>query len=751
MRADIAITRRALDEAAPTLHAPIPTDVEYDTLRARQRILLARVQAIEGQQRQALQTLDAARPLAASDPEASLDIDLLAGQIQFQASRWGDGEALLTSALARASHAGDRFRQLVALNNLGMGGLVRGHYDRALEWFQRALAFADLEATTVYATALTNAGICYARLGLVDQAIELQKRSVAIHERRGAGLPLVKALGGLGNSFVLSGRPRDGIPHLQRALEVAQRDQIRDEAAIWAGNLSATFTMLGSWDDAERFNEAARHLASSQPSRSVHHVLNAAEIAAGRGRLDQAEALFTEALGDEEAGATVRWAAQAGLARVAAAAHRPDRAAGLFEAALTTIERTRSDLRKTDYKLSFLTQLISFYRDYVDVLVSQGQDERALEIAESSRGRVLAERQQVEAPVRASGVSFRQLTRRAPTVLLSYWLAPTRSHLWVIADGRTRRVELPPAATIEAAVREYRQAIDSSLADPLTASGTPGDRLYEMLVRPAGIPHGASVVVVPDGALHGVNFETLPVDGPRRHYFIEDAEIQVSPSLALLGAASRRRTTPARAGRSLLLIGNPTPRAPEFPALSYAATEMTSITRHFPPGGVTAYDGARASPTAYRDERLERFSMIHFTAHATASVESPLDSAVVLSGPDSGYKLYARDIAELPLDADLVTVSACRSAGERAYAGEGLVGFAWAFLRAGARRVIGGLWDVDDRATARLMDGLYERLSANDPPAKALRAAKLALIHEGGRTSRPYYWGPMQMYAAQLN
>ena len=66
MRADIAITRRALDEAAPTLHAPIPTDVEYDTLRARQRILLARVQAIEGQQRQALQTLDAARPLGLS-------------------------------------------------------------------------------------------------------------------------------------------------------------------------------------------------------------------------------------------------------------------------------------------------------------------------------------------------------------------------------------------------------------------------------------------------------------------------------------------------------------------------------------------------------------------------------------------------------------------------------------------------------------------------------------------------------------
>ena len=95
---------------------------------------------------------------------------------------------------------------------------------------------------------------------------------------------------------------------------------------------------------------------------------------------------------------------------------------------------------------------------------------------------------------------------------------------------------------------------------------------------------------------------------------------------------------------------------------------------------------------------------MHFTAHAEANTESPLDSAVILSQDGSGYKLYARDILEQPLSADLVTISACRGAGERKYAGEGLVGFAWAFLRAGAQRVIAGLWDVDDRSTAALMD-----------------------------------------------
>jgi len=91
-------------------------------------------------------------------------------------------------------------------------------------------------------------------------------------------------------------------------------------------------------------------------------------------------------------------------------------------------------------------------------------------------------------------------------------------------------------------------------------------------------------------------------------------------------------------------------------------------------------------------------------------------------------------------------VSGCRSAGERAYAGEGLVGFSWAFLRAGARRVIAGLWDVDDRSTAELMDRVYAGLRAGESPSRALRRAKLSLLRQGGSLARPYNWGPFQMF-----
>jgi CHAT domain-containing protein len=418
-------------------------------------------------------------------------------------------------------------------------------------------------------------------------------------------------------------------------------------------------------------------------------------------------------------------------------------AARHFEAALNVIERTRSDLLKTDYKLSYLTQLISFYRAYVDVLVDQDLAERALEIADSSRGRVLAERQGGKPPARVRAASFRALAGQTGNAFLFYWLTPAKSYMWVITGGGIRCLELPASAEIEALVRAHQAAIANVLANPLTASDSAGGRLYRQLVAPAvaGLPVGARIVIVPDGALHALNFETLPVDGPKRHYWIEDAEIQIAPSLASLAA----KPAP-EGGRSLLLIGNPTPRAPEYPALGYAAAEMTDIAKHFETAHVMSYDGIKASPASYRAARPEQFSFIHFTAHATANFESPLDSAVILSGPDQAYKLYARDVAARPLAAELVTVSACRSAGERAYSGEGLVGFSWAFLRAGARRVIAGLWDVDDRSTAELMDKMYGALAAGDTPSRALRKAKLALIGDGGTAARPYNWGAFEMF-----
>jgi CHAT domain-containing protein len=232
----------------------------------------------------------------------------------------------------------------------------------------------------------------------------------------------------------------------------------------------------------------------------------------------------------------------------------------------------------------------------------------------------------------------------------------------------------------------------------------------------------------------------LIVDVPTPHYWIEDVTLAVAPALGVLQPAPPRRATPVR----LLLIGDPEAADPAFPPLPHLKREVEIVQRSFP--SLTLLTGQQANPQAYLAAHPGSYSLIHFAAHAVANAESPLNSAVILSKTGEDYKLYAKDLLEQPLQANLVTISACHSAGARSYPGEGLLGFTWAVLQAGARNVVAGLWNADDAATAELMGEFYRRLASGAAPAKALRLAKLKLLKSTGQNRRPYYWGAFQLF-----
>lgn len=745
--AEILLAKPDIDGAAAIAALPIPDRGEFAPLQARHRYVLARLEVARGQLDQALETISSIDGVEAAPIETRLDAGVLAGQAFIRLGRWTDAETRLRAVADEAQAHGDRYRLALAFNNLGMRLLYLRRLDEALGWFTRVLSMKDFEQTSVYGLSLNNAGACHTRLGQFERALELQQRAVALHEARGAAAPLEQALGELGTTYGIMDDVERGVPYLARALQIAEQAGLNADAALWARNLAAAHVYIENWDEAARFNERAQRLLAQGGGKTLFTTLHAADIAAGRGDAHQATRLFQQILMEPWAEAPLQWAAHDGLATVARRSGNFREAAVQYDAALRILEQTRSTLIRTDDRLSFSARLARFYKTYVDFLVERGDRERALIVAEASRARILAERHGVSVPVAATADSLKRLAAASRTVLVSYWLGPSQSYAWTVDGHAISLHTLPAAGEIESLVRQYQETIHSALADPLAPDGA-GDKLRRLLIEPvlASVRRGTAVVIVPDGPLHGLNFETLPAAGTPRRYLIEDVEVQIAPSLSLLGR--RGETRPVR---SLLVVGNPTPHNPDFPALRYASAEMSSIARHFGNDSTRTYQGEQASPREFRSARPEQFSFVHFTAHATANRESPLDSAVILSGPDDGYKLYARDVADLPLRAELVTVSACRSAGERVYAGEGLVGFAWAFLRAGARRVIAGLWDVDDRSTADLMDVMYERLAAGDTPPQALRAAKLVLMGRGGVTAKPYYWGPFQIFTVALN
>jgi CHAT domain-containing protein len=118
------------------------------------------------------------------------------------------------------------------------------------------------------------------------------------------------------------------------------------------------------------------------------------------------------------------------------------------------------------------------------------------------------------------------------------------------------------------------------------------------------------------------------------------------------------------------------------------------------------------------------------------------DRSALLFAPSNGDDghLAARDIRQLRLNADLVTLSACET-GVGPVGVSGIESLDAAFIEAGASSVVSTLWDLQDRSGDTFMKAFYKHLK-RESKADALRDAKLDLLHAG---SGPYYWAGYEL------
>ena len=753
LKAEVLLAQGKAKEALPLLAGKLPEGPDFRELAARRLLSQGYARFLLAEYAEARRVLEEASRLAAEcgSPVLLAEIELRKGTAL---TRLGDitaAQLCFRTALRMATQQRDLYLEAAASGNLGFSLLHSSRYDEAALWFERTLALSEKSgARRFIAIALGNLGLCYHKLGDFDKAVELLSRAQSVAGEVGDSYGQQIWLGDLGESHYQRGDFTTAVSCFQKALELSRRLGENYSTIQWLNSLAKTSADAGDWRSAEKYSQEALALSRQVgiPEAQVWTLLRSAQIAMLRRDFAAAEKGYREVLraAQDAQQSVAGLEARAGLGNLYAQTGQGRKAEVEFQRALSGAEKTRTALVRDEWKLSFHSSAIGFYQDYVEFLMSRGQSERALEVAESCRARLLAQKLGLEQPALplAGAASYREAARTSKTILLSFWLAPRRSFLWVVTPQTVESFVLPSEAEFRPVVEAYKGAIQN-LRDPIETGNPAGRRLSALLLAPLAklIPPGARLIVAPDGCLHGLNLETLPVAGERPHYWLEDVTIAVVPSLAMLATGAQDRRG---ASDSLLLIGNPVPPGSQFPPLPDVERELEGIRQRFAHSPQLTITGAAAHPGAYREANPGQFSLIHFSAHATANRESPLDSAVILSRKDQTCKLYAREVVGIPLQARLVTISACRGAGARLYAGEGLVGFAWAFLQAGARNVVAGLWDVNDRSTAQLMVGLYARLSENSGVAEALRSAKLALIRSPGPYRKPYYWAPFQVF-----
>jgi CHAT domain-containing protein len=743
--------------------APLPSG---DLLVQKQRLEAVAYASLHNFAQAAHNLEEAERQCAALAYAVCADVARARGFLEMQRGQYVPAQKHFERALAASRQSGDVYLEAVASLNLSWAADHQTHFDEAIDWADGALQIALPRGFAGIAqSALGNKGWAYYKLGDSAQAEQATIKAWDEAKKLGLRADEVRWLTNAGLFDLDSGKVSDAERRFKEALNTANQIDSREEIINAQIALAFVSEQTGKLDDAKRYADQALAMAEKENNGRdrVYPRLVQGRLAARAHDSATAENTFREVAQSPDCPVFIKWEAERSLARLYEDENQRASAEREYRAALNTFEAARSQIHE-DSRLAFLSNAARIYDDYIHFLVAQGKKDEALRVADYSRGRTLAEGLGLlkETSFKPAALDAPAIVRRAGGVILFYWLGEKQSYLWAITPQRTSLFKLPPGAEIDGAVQRYREAL-AGPQDVLASADRDGQWLYRMLIAPAQalLKKDAKVFVIPDGSLNNLNFETLLVSeaklpetkllatnpsAPKLHYWIEDVTIACASSLRILGAAGADKE---KRDRTLLLVGNSIAPSDKYPQLPQAAAQMESVARRFPAAAEKILTQRAATPKAYLDGNPERFSYIHFVAHGTASRLSPLDSAIVLSkssAEDDSFKLYARDIIHHPLRAELVTISACYSSGERSYSGEGLVGLSWAFLRAGAHNVIAALWEATDSSTELLMDKFYDELQKGKGPDAALRAAKLSLLHNSG-FHNPFYWAPFQLYA----
>ena len=165
-------------------------------------------------------------------------------------------------ALAIAKEIGDRRGEGAWLGNLGLAYSDLGQVERAIDYYEQALAIAkEIGDRRNEGAWLGNLGLAYAALGQVERVIDYYEQALAIAkeigDRRGEGA----WLGNLGLAYSDLGQVERAIDYYEQALAIAKEIGDRRNEGAWLGNLGFAYYSLGQVERAIGYYEQALAIA----------------------------------------------------------------------------------------------------------------------------------------------------------------------------------------------------------------------------------------------------------------------------------------------------------------------------------------------------------------------------------------------------------------------------------------------------------------------------------------------------------
>jgi CHAT domain-containing protein len=770
-------------------HAKDPLFAEiadfYGTIDANKRATLLEAQellsnglrlCVQGQYADALQLFlaAAAKMRNAGDHWNEKIADYWIAYSYYKTDRVQESLEILNTLIQSCEAAGYRWLQSQAISQTGNIETDTNDLSRALESYSKALDIAE-DLSDVYSIqkALCQLGSVYRLLADYRQSLAYLDRAVLL-----GGLHLVFPRQAWRNYSLLAQTLYSA--KINVAAEVYGRealrlsiDELKDPATIYITQLNLGLIARRTRGDAEAMDlvRASFNVIDGLPNDGAKGGMLAKALL-HEAHLKRYAGNYTEALNDYDKAieiydklATVYEKYEMYKGRLLC--HLAIRNDSIVRAQLPVVlqlyETYRSKILEERNRNSFFEAEQDVYDIAIDFAMEQDRDPQlAFELSEKSRSRSL-----LDAMKSGGHVSTRQgipelfltslseplplpiLRSRLPenVQIIQYAVLDDRVVIWLISRNDFKAFERRIApADLKTLVFNFRNSVLKP-GSKLEEAFVEGSTLYATLLSPIAslLSPNKVLCVVPDKFLNYLPFAALTSPETKRPVAADYALMFAPSSNVFLMCSENAESRSDRSDEHLLSIGNPSFNRKAYPTLSdlpSAEREANNVAQLYKsPTILTTHSALKNTVVGAMTDS----DVVHYAGHYVADHQSPMLSKLVLASNSNEeadslnmHEVFSRHLSRTRL----LILSACGTAIERSYDGEGMVGVARAFIAAGVPLIVATQWEIDSDATLSLMTSFHRyRKLQKMTTVEALRRAQSDMVYGPDEQYRaPYFW-----------
>ncbi|SMD36958.1 CHAT domain-containing protein [Reichenbachiella faecimaris] len=420
-----------------------------------------------------------------------------------------------------------------------------------------------------------------------------------------------------------------------------------------------------------------------------------------------------------------------------------------------SVEMTNKDEQIRAKKDSLNSLLVSMMRDDEDLANIQPVKKELFELNRQQEKLILeieekypkySELKYGQRPVSVSNVKS-YLKEQEDNVALMQYLYTDREQLMImlITKDIYEVVFIDDSLGLNSHVERCRKSIETFDKESFEKSA---DLLNSILIAPVKnyLDSVDRMVIIPDGVISLIPFDVI-CDNNNIEMLPYVISYDLSATLLLSRKPSSKRLDGFLAyapvfddqDQSSIELGGLVLRSDALVNLPGAIDEV-KMTGEIMNGTIRI--GDEASEFNFKNE-ASGYSIIHLATHSIIDQSSDQYSKLIFSGSgtDEDNYLHAFELANMDMEANLVTLSACNTGVGKLEDGEGIMSMARSFRSAGVHSVAMSLWPASDKSTPELMKYFYQNLKAGQRKSVALNnARKQYLTTATGKARHPFYW-----------